>query len=140
MSINTTLTDLPQIVPNLQKNIELNNLEGKSFCVELDWSAPESSPVYGKTFATIVVSDPVYSSQHPYWVVRMIDLFLRRNRGSDSDSVLIEVPLRPKFENERQLLWQLMLDRFVEVDSEIEDGYDDFGEMKFCYKRFMRKL
>ncbi|CCG21393.1 hypothetical protein CORT_0A10080 [Candida orthopsilosis Co 90-125] len=139
MSINTTLTDLPQIVPNLQKNIELNNLEGKSFCVELDWSAPESSPVYGKTFATIVVSDPVYSSQHPYWVVRMIDLFLRRNRGSDSDSVLIEVPLRPKFENERQLLWQLMSDRFVEVDSEIEDGYDDFGEMKFCYKRFMRK-
>ncbi|KAG5417263.1 rrg1 [Candida metapsilosis] len=139
MGMNTTLTDLPQIVPNLQKNLELNSLGLDSSCVELDWSAPESSPVYGKTFSTIVVSDPVYSSQHPYWVVNMIDLFLRHDNDPGANNVLIEVPLRPKFEKERQLLWDLMSDKFVEVESEIEDGFDDFGEMKFCYKRFVRK-
>ncbi|KAI5954105.1 rrg1 [Candida margitis] len=137
MGMVTTLTDLPQIVPNLQTNLKLNNLENYS-CAELDWSAPGSSPVYGKSFSTVVVSDPVYSSQHPHWVVNMISLFL--NDDINNNSVLIEVPLRPSFENERQLLWKLMSDQFVEVESEIEDGYDDFGEMKFCYKRFIRKI
>ncbi|KAI5949992.1 rrg1 [Candida theae] len=141
MGMTTTLTDLPQIVPNLKKNVELNSLEANSSCVELDWSAPQGSPVYGKTFSTIVVSDPVYSAQHPYWVVNMIDLFLKSNDSQNSTpyNVLIEVPLRPKFENERQLLWDLMSENFTEMESDIENGFDDFGEMKFCYKRFVRK-
>lgn len=140
MGMETTLTDLPQIVPNLRKNIELNKLEDKTTCVELDWSAPERSPVYEKTFATVVVSDPVYSSQHPYWVVNMIEMFLSHSINDDTTpNALIEVPLRPKFENERQLLWDLMLEKFVEVESDIEDGCDDFGDMKFCYKRYIRK-
>ena len=53
-----------------------------------------------------MLSDPIYSSKHPYWVVNMINKFLDMD---DSNSrVLIQIPLRPKFEEERQLLWDLL--------------------------------
>ncbi|KAI3406766.2 rrg1 [Candida oxycetoniae] len=147
LKFDTTLTDLPQIVPNLESNLKLNNLLGSSEnwqgpkirAEQLDWSNPHTSPIYGEKFDTIVLSDPIYSSHHPQWVVNVLDLFLRNDENSSSVSVLIEIPLRPKFEKERQVLWDLMSEKYEEIECEIEDGFDDFGEMKFCFKKYTRK-
>ncbi|CAK9435652.1 uncharacterized protein LODBEIA_P03790 [Lodderomyces beijingensis] len=134
MGYETTLSDLDAIVPNLECNVRDNGLTGRNArCVELDWSRPESSVIYGEKFETLILSDPIYSRSHPYWVVSVIDLYL-----GDSGVVLIEIPLRPRFEIERQTLWDLMRDKFVEVECEVEDGFDDFGEAKFCFKKYTR--
>ena len=55
--------------------------------------------------------------------------------------VLVQIPLRPKFENERQVLWDLMeANLYLETEHEIEEGFDDFGEMKFCLRFSKTKL
>ena len=73
----TVLTDLPEIVPNLQLNVDLNKLNNVTV-LELDWTNPchflQTFP--DAKYQTIVVSDPLYSSKHPYLVVDMINLFL----------------------------------------------------------------
>ena len=129
----TYLTDLPEIVPNLRDNINLNGID----CVahELDWCNPASFiEAFGPiTFETIVVSDPIYSSHHPQWVVNMIKQFLKPD-----GRVMIQLPLRRGFEAERANLWKIMSTDFVELEMEIEDGSDDFGEMKFCFKMLER--
>ncbi|RCK54511.1 Protein-lysine N-methyltransferase EFM2 [Candida viswanathii] len=100
------LTDLPEIVPNLKSNVVLNGLD--LIVHELDWTDPgEFVKEFGEVrFLTIVLSDPIYSAKHPYWVVNMIERFLDKEDGDAR--VLIQIPLRPKFEAERQLLWDLL--------------------------------
>lgn len=128
---DTYLTDLPEIVPNLLDNVKLNDIKATVF--ELDWCNPQSfKDKFGDiTFETIVVSDPIYSSQHPQWVVNMINQFLK-SKGK----VLIQIPIRHNFGPERANLWSLMLVGFNELEHEVEDGFDDFGELKFCFKMF----
>ncbi|ODV79742.1 uncharacterized protein CANTADRAFT_89375 [Suhomyces tanzawaensis NRRL Y-17324] len=134
---NTTLTDLPEITPNLKVNVDLNNIL-HSQVHDLDWTDPSSfvQKMGNITYHTILISDPIYSSKHPYWVVNMINQFLSRDKSA---RVLIQLPLRPKFENERETLWKLFDENgYIEEEKEIEDGYDDFGEMKFCFKKYTR--
>ncbi|KAK6455871.1 putative methyltransferase-domain-containing protein [Scheffersomyces xylosifermentans] len=138
LGFNTFVTDLAEIIPNLKVNVDLNSIDAKVH--ELNWCDPKAfTETFGNeiSFKTIVVSDPVYSSKHPYWVVNMINKFLSK----DNDSrVLIQIPLRPKFEEERAVLWGLMEESsFNEVEHEIENGFDDFGKMKFCFKLYNRK-
>ena len=138
LGYETYLTDLIEIVPNLQDNVQLNNIDAN--VDELNWCNPSSFITkYGedKKFNTIVLSDPIYSSKHPYWVVDMVEKFI--NSKNSSARVLIQIPLRPKFEDERSLLWELMNKNFTEIEIEIESGFDDFGEMGFCFKKFIRK-
>ncbi|KAK6201020.1 putative methyltransferase-domain-containing protein [Scheffersomyces amazonensis] len=137
LGYTTWLTDLQEIVPNLQDNVELNKIN--AHVDELNWCDPISfTEKYGQdiTFNTIVVSDPIYSPQHPYWLVNMIEKFSALDKSKSR--VLIQVPLRPKYEQEREVLWNLMKNKFHEIESEIEDGYDDFGEMKFIFKLYIR--
>lgn len=138
LGYETYLTDLIEIVPNLQSNVELNNIDAN--VDELNWCDPSSFiSKYGhdKKFNTIILSDPIYSSKHPYWVVDMVENFI--NSNNNHTRVLIQVPLRPTFEDERSLLWKLMNKNFTEIEHEIESGFDDFGEMGFCFKKFIRK-
>ncbi|CAH2354515.1 protein-lysine N-methyltransferase Efm2p [[Candida] railenensis] len=143
LGYETILTDLKEIVPNLQANIDLNEdgAAPKAQVEELDWTNPapfvSKAPSRKNSYKTIILSDPIYSSQHPYWVVDMISVFLSVEPNA---RVLIQIPLRPKYEQERALLWRL-LDKsgFVAQEEEIEDGFDDFGEMKFCFKQLKRK-
>ncbi|KAI5960188.1 rrg1 [Candida pseudojiufengensis] len=135
LNYKTYLTDLPEILSNLKTNIEINNLVDIE-CHALDWSKPDDSTLFGTKFEIIVVSDPIYSSNHPQWLMNAINTYLL---DSSTSIVLIEIPLRPNFENERQKLWDLFhLNNFKEIEMEIEDGFDDFGEMKFCYKKFQK--
>ncbi|CAK7903011.1 protein-lysine N-methyltransferase Efm2p [[Candida] anglica] len=136
MGYQTTLTDLPEIVPNLETNVQLNKLNAQ--VEELDWTKPQSfvSKNGSRNFKTIILSDPIYSSQHPYWVVDMIDLFLDE---SDDARVLIQIPLRGKYEAERKLLWDLVEPGFEVCEEHIEEGVDDFGEMNYCFKKLKRR-
>lgn len=132
----TILTDLSEIVPNLKENIELNKVS--AVAEVLDWTNPKSfiEKYPHEKFNTILISDPIYSPKHPYWVVEMLDLFLSHNPNA---RILIQLPLRPKYEEEREVLWNLMSTYFIEIESELEDGEDDFGKIKFCFKMYIRK-
>ncbi|CUM65801.1 uncharacterized protein PRCAT00003449001 [Priceomyces carsonii] len=133
----TTLTDLPEILPNLKENVLLNNVDAEVF--ELDWAQPQQfTGRYGEAkFKTILISDPIYSSEHPDLVFNMIQKFLQ---GSEDSRVLIQIPLRPTFEAEREKLWKLLDESLKEIESEVEDGRDDFGETKYLFKRYAQKL
>lgn len=131
----TTLTDLNEITPNLQYNLDLNKIESE--VSELDWCDPTSFVErFGDVaFNTILISDPIYSPQHPYWVVNMINKFVK-----EDGRILIQLPLRPSFEKERSVLWGLFEKHgYEKLEEEIEDGFDDFGEMRFCFRWYQRK-
>lgn len=133
----TMLTDLGEIVPNLQSNIELNEIENARVA-ELDWSNPLNFiEKFGKLqFSTIILSDPLYSAQHPPWIVNMLNTFLSHDKDS---RVLLQVPIRRTFEKERASLWHLMEINGYIVEEESEElGYDDFGESSFIFKKYIR--
>ncbi|CAI5756761.1 unnamed protein product [Candida verbasci] len=130
LGYNVILTDLPEITPNLRENCKLNKCD--SLVCELDWSDPTSF-IKQKSdikFDTIMLSDPIYSSKHPYWVVNMIKLF-----SKSTSNIIVQIPLRPKFEKEREVLWELLSDYKV-VEEAVESGYDDFGVMQFLFKLY----
>lgn len=135
MGFRTFLTDLEEIVPNLQNNVELNAVDCK--VLELDWRDPSSfrRRFPHQKFQTIILSDPIYSTSHPQWVFNMINEFMHTDKDS---RVLLQIPLRPQFEQEREKLWSLM-GQFTEQESSIEDGYDDFGAMKYSFKLYTRE-
>lgn len=133
----TMLTDLPEILPNLQANVKLNGITNAETAV-LDWSNPLAFLDHhgAVTFSTVILSDPLYSSKHPKWIVDMLNTFL----SADEDArVLLQIPLRRNFEKERDHLWRLLEENKYEVEEEdYDDGYDDFGEVKFCFKKLRR--
>ncbi|ODV84369.1 hypothetical protein CANARDRAFT_8722 [[Candida] arabinofermentans NRRL YB-2248] len=142
------LTDLEPIVKNLKNNVEVNGLSNDTRirCEVLDWSNPESFIKIvdvGKKYDTIILSDPIYSELHPGWVRDMIKLFLRHQSEDDGlpgGKVLLEIPRRERFEKEREDLWHLIDEAgLIEVESEEEEGFDDFGEQTFLFKCFKWK-
>ena len=134
LGCETFLTDLAEIVPNLVSNIELNQVE----CTvhELDWRDPSSfkRTFPNQKFKTIILSDPIYSSLHPQWVLNMVNGFFKIKKVS---RVLSQIQFRPKYEEERERLWSLMSD-FVEKESCIEEGFDDFGAMRYSFKLYTK--
>jgi predicted nicotinamide N-methyase len=134
LGYSVTLTDLPEILPNLEKNVSLNGLENNVDCHVLDWTDPSSfvSEKGEVRYNTIVVADPIYSPDHPRWVVNMMLKFLER---SSDAKVLLQIPIRKMFEGERELLWKLLEKENLEIiDDRLMDGYDDFGAQQFIYK------
>ncbi|GAV27236.1 hypothetical protein PMKS-000700 [Pichia membranifaciens] len=146
-------TDLPEIVDNLSKNIELNQLE----CVKsdpserividslvhvtsLDWRAPNeflNRTSYSNGYKTVLLSDPVYSTSHPYWVKDAVSAVLSR---SENAHVVFMVGRRDRFEDVRECLWQLMSDLGLKlISSQIVDGFDDYGTLQYDYKVYGRK-
>ena len=139
LGYEVVLTDLPEILDNLRKNVELNSVDSE--CYVLDWTDPSSFvEIKGPDvkYTTVVVADPIYSPEHPQWVVNMVDRFL--SKSSDSQ-LLIQIPLRQLYESERQLLWNLLEEIGLRVvEEQYVDGFDDFGEQKFVYKRLKWQL
>lgn len=134
----SVLTDLDEILPNLKANVELNNITNAEVDT-LDWSNPEGFVERNGhlKFDTIILSDPLYSSKHPAWIVNMMNLFLNEGSGS---RVLLQLPIRKSFENERAELWRLIEDNgFVVEEENYETGYDDFGETVFYFKKLIKR-
>lgn len=138
LGYEVTLTDLPEIVPNLKTNLDLNGVVAGAD--QLDWSCPSLFlEKYGKDkkFNTVILSDPIYSSQHPYWVVNMIEMFLSQDPNA---RVLIQLPIRKSYEKEREVLRDLLEEQRLEPTlTETEVGDDEFGLTQYSFSRYRRK-
>lgn len=138
LGYSTTLTDLPEITPNLRDNVDLNGVRN-NIVLDLDWTTPTNflRKYPDAQFTTIILSDPLYSSKHHISIVNMINTFLKKDHLS---RVLIEIPKRRRYENERDSLWKLMDENgYVAVEDDIESGFDDFGESLFIFKKYIRR-
>ncbi|KAM3159950.1 Protein-lysine N-methyltransferase EFM2 [Lachancea thermotolerans] len=133
------LTDLPEIVTNLKENVKINCCNSRSdlkvYADVLDWTNPDSfEKTYGAhKFDVLLIADPVYSPQHPQWIVDMISKFL-----SPRGVLYLEVPIRQKYNDERQHLWGLIRDASLQViKEELDEGVDDWGKVSYLYKKIV---
>ncbi|KAJ9616477.1 Protein-lysine N-methyltransferase rrg1 [Cladophialophora chaetospira] len=127
---HVTLTDLPEIIPNLQKNLDLNGEvvrehNGNVVSRALDWSdetdAPQSDQV---KFMVILAADPIYSADHPRMLV---DTVRRWIRFQSDARFIVELPLRDRYDQERQELRERLLESgFMLVVEGTDVGYDDW--------------
>ena len=145
LGANVLLTDLPDIVPNLERNARSNaqvvSAGGGSVDVGiLDWSNPADvllsrqthqdevvhAPRNSLSVPLIVAADPIYSSEHPRLLVQAIAHHLSQRVDA---RVVIEMPIREAFAAERADFSRRMLGiglMLVAEDTEI--GYDDWSE------------
>lgn len=144
-------TDLPEIMDNLKKNIELNKLSYTELfddnslnayslhLASLDWRSPNEFLSKTKSrdgYKCVILSDPVYSPQHPIWIKDTLNAVLSRNSGS---KVVFMVGRRDRFQDVRDNLWNLMESiGLKELFYEIIEGYDDYGVLEYDYKVFGR--
>lgn len=137
---NVLLTDLPEIVSNLDRNIASNketieSRKGSARAAILDWTAPEKI-VYTKDttegnkslYPLVVAADPIYTKDHPAWLVQTIDCHLAR--GPEA-RVVIQLPIREAYADERADLKERMNNVGLEICHEqTETGYDDWSDGK----------
>lgn len=129
-----TVTDLPEIVPNLQRNVEMNAEALQSIGLGptavtvgvLDWNKPDElgmtlaptskrdvqpkdpSADTQSRFKIILAADPIYSPSHPILLVDTI----RRRLDADKDArVLIGYPLRGAYQAQVKALVELLLNQ-----------------------------
>jgi predicted nicotinamide N-methyase len=129
---HVVLTDLPEIVPNLQRNVQTNSgvVEAHGGNVDvsiLDWSEPEKSADASSpcSYPMILAADPIYSSDHPRLLVEAIEYHLSK---AENARTVIELPLREAFANERRDLRECMHNVGLDVlDEGEESGYDDWS-------------
>lgn len=127
-----TLTDLPEIVPNLQINVAQNQesvtaLGGTTSTMALDWSdstlVPENP---SQRFPIIVAADPLYSPDHPKMLVETVMRWL--SKTSDA-RFIIELPLRGGYDQERSELKARLKQAGLHVLAGGEEiGYDDWKD------------
>jgi predicted nicotinamide N-methyase len=133
-----TLTDLPEIVSNLQHNTDQNSdlvqsFGGHTSTSSLDWSDAVNAPASSlQQYPVIVAADPLYSADHPRllaetvgrWLLRMVDA-----------RFIVELPLRDGYDQERAELKTRLNEIGLQVEVEgTESGYDDWeasdGQLK----------
>lgn len=133
-----TLTDLPEIVPNLQHNTDHNSelvqsCGGKTFVMPLDWSDATSAPTsQHQQYPVILAADPLYSPDHPELLVETIKRWLLRTREA---RFIVELPLREGYDQERAELKTRLGEARLQAEAEgVESGYDDWeandGQLK----------
>lgn len=137
--INMYVTDLPEIVENLKQNVVNNKIDSFVTADVLDWTNPtdfvEKYNVQDRSFDIILVADPIYSPNHPEWVVNMVSKFLK-----DDGICYIEIPIRSKYAKERQILIELLNDHGFKITADRYDqGMDDWGSVKYLYREISRK-
>ncbi|KAK5714394.1 Protein-lysine N-methyltransferase rrg1 [Elasticomyces elasticus] len=132
------LTDLPEILTNLERNVRdnaalLSTHAAKVETAILDWSHPEHLTPNRKlqvvfpahTFPLILAADAIYSSAHPELLVRAIGYHLCQTGDA---RVVVEIPIREGFAPEREEFRHRMGGLGLRVLGEGEEvGYDDWG-------------
>jgi predicted nicotinamide N-methyase len=133
---HTILTDLPEIVDNLNRNSQANALTlsshgGHTDTAVLDWSRPETFLLEGKhtgeahMFPLILAADPIYSSDHPRLLAQAVEYHLSQ---SPHARVVVEMPLRDAYVAERDDFRSRMSKiGLVVVETGEEIGYDDWS-------------
>ncbi|KAI4161177.1 MAG: hypothetical protein LQ342_005072 [Letrouitia transgressa] len=127
--VHVYMTDLPAIVPNLQANVDANwrNMKGTTSAEVLDWSTIPAEKGFAERFSLVVAADPLYSPDHPAWLVATIHHTLKK--GKDA-RVIMELPLRnvykPEIEEFKEGMHALGL---LILEEGEEGGFDDWEEM-----------
>lgn len=133
---HVVLTDLPEIVPNLERNVQSNtpiivDCGAKASVAVLDWSKPRAFHLNGvhhgdtSQFALIFAADPIYSSDHPGLLAQAISHHLSR---TDDARVVVEMPLREAYISERLDFTAKMSAIGLTVTDEGEEtGVDDWS-------------
>jgi len=132
LGANTTLTDLPPIIPNLTRNVTLNHMRaqpltnvGRMEVKVLDWADPPVPNGEPEKYPLVLAADPLYSPSHPELLVSMFSLWVRRCKGA---RVVVEFPLRQRYEDVREDFWERMLAKgFSLVEDGVDVGWDDWG-------------
>lgn len=120
--IHVHLTDLPAIVPNLQANVA-GNPRGNTSVGELDWSNQEDEKEHQK-YDLVLAADPLYSPQHPAWLVAVIKHVLKNDKNA---RVVIELPLREAYVPEVEDFKHRMKMTGFGIEREgLESGFDDW--------------
>ncbi|XP_043694993.1 protein-lysine methyltransferase METTL21D-like [Telopea speciosissima] len=86
LGANVTLTDLPNVVPNLQSNVDANcntlTLNGGSInVVTLRWGEAEDMESIGHEFDLLLASDVVYHDHLFDPLLKTLQFYLRNNTG-----------------------------------------------------------
>lgn len=135
------LTDMPEIVLNLEHNINCNadllsEADASARSGILDWTQPSTLALHpasdhdqayhpSRSFTLILAADIIYSAMHPALFVSAIEAQLSRHADA---RVVIELPLRYAYAAERADLVEKMealgLRRMEEGE---EVGYDDWS-------------
>lgn len=142
------LTDLPEIAPNLSRNVETNrevieSHNGSARTAVLDWSNPHVCQFYPDVeqsevesfstkqakqpdpFTVILAADSLYSPEHPRLLVQTIDCWLSLESNA---RVMVEFPLREAYTPELNNFRQRMAGIGLHMTEEGEEfGYDDWG-------------
>ncbi|KAK3947320.1 putative methyltransferase-domain-containing protein [Pseudoneurospora amorphoporcata] len=137
---NVALTDLPNIVPNLSHNAQLNRATveahgGKVEAAALTWGSDDygedSHPRFGQgnRYKLIIVADPLYDDNHPELLSSAIDAQL----SLESDArLLVMVPQRDETTKGLTKSLRFKLEQARSPLTLIEDamaaGEDDWGE------------
>ncbi|CAL8583544.1 Protein-lysine N-methyltransferase rrg1 [Xanthoria parietina] len=128
--VHVQLTDLPAIVPNLRANVTANSLsitQGSTSVGELDWSSsPDCCIEQHEAYDVVVAADPLYSPQHPAWLVATIGCVLKRDLAA---RVVIELPLREAYAPEiRELKSRMAESGLMTLVQGTERGFEDWEE------------
>ena len=116
-----TLTDLPSITENLQRNVLYNC--GESVDVKaLDWLDPPDD-IPQNSFEVIIASDLFYDPHHPKMVVQMLERYLKKESEA---RVVLEFPLRQSHVAEVMDFGKRMNISFALEASGQETGRDDW--------------
>lgn len=133
---HVVLTDLPEIVTNLEQNLELNKElitahRGSVEARTLDWANARHKPkTEDDKFSVVLAADPVYSPEHPKMLV---DTVRRWIRWSSHARFIVELPLRDRFDAERQQLRSILSEMEFELVAEGTDvGHDDWRGRDGC--------
>ena len=122
--VHVHLTDLPAIVPNLRANVA-SNADGSTSVGELDWS--KLSCLQGEAkqkYDLVVAADPLYSPQHPSWLVAAIMHVLKKDKAS---RVVVELPLREAYTQEVVDFKERMGLAGLSIVAEgLESGFEDW--------------
>lgn len=142
LDLRTTVwcTDLPDIVPNLERNVAANadslkerNAEVR--CGVLDWNDPRRIKVPGtdtemevedsdSKFRIVLAADVLYEPQHPEQVASVVSLWLQRTPDA---RFLAALPKRPSSEKDWNVFKKALVNRGLSLTDEGEDiGYEDW--------------
>ncbi|KAL9596879.1 MAG: hypothetical protein Q9219_005505 [cf. Caloplaca sp. 3 TL-2023] len=123
--VQVHLTDLPAIVPNLRINIAAN-ARGNASVGELDWSnLPTCPSEEHQKFDMVVAADPLYSPEHPAWLVAAVRHVLRNNVTA---RLVIGLPLREAYVPEVEDFKKRLRSLGMKIETEgLETGVEDWG-------------
>lgn len=129
-NVHVLLTDLPEIVPNLQHNLDQNREviekhHGSVTARQLDWADETDVPQDDQDkFMVILAADPIYSSEHPQILARTVRRWIHPNPGA---RFIVELPLRDRYDHDRELLRENLRTAGFHMIAEGQDmGYDDW--------------